>query len=268
MASDLIIDDETSTDILFPSEMGRGYEPRDFLAHPPSMFAPPSEMPLIEENEWDARIEEQEATKSSLEHLRLRGNAGKMVPSLNQGPIGYCWGHSVTHTIMLQRMMANAPYIPLSAFSLCSIIKKGRDEGGWCGLAAEFARTIGVAPQSKWAQGNRRYKELDTPAMRAEMGKFRITEDWVDLSRPVYYQNLTFKQVASCLLMNIPCAVDFNWWGHSVCALRLVRVEAGSYGLKIWNSWADSWGDRGMGILRGSKALPNGAVATRTVMVA
>jgi hypothetical protein len=125
-----------------------------------------------------------------------------------------------------------------------------------------------VAPQSLWPQGQRNYQSLDTPQMRQAMSKYKITDDWVDLSRPVYSRNLTFDQVATCLLNNIPCAVDFNWWSHSVCAIRLVRVEAGSYGLKIWNSWSDTWGDKGMGILRGNKALPDGAVATRTVMIA
>jgi hypothetical protein len=58
-------------------------------------------------------------------------------------------------------------------------------------------------------------------------------------------------------------AWDFNWWGHSVGGIRLVKVEAGSYGRKIRNSWTDSWGDRGFGILRGSKAVPDGAIAVR-----
>jgi hypothetical protein len=68
------------------------------------------------------------------------------------------------------------------------------------------------------------------------------------------------------LLLNIPCAVDFNWWGHSVCAIRLVRVEAGSYGLGIDNSWTDSWETKGYGILRGQKAVPDGAIAVRTTV--
>lgn len=256
--ADLIIDDSTGTDVTHPLGMGRGLVPRDYSVDPVEMFAAPSEIPLIPRSEWDARIQEQEAQQSSLEHIR--GN----IPSLDQGPVGYCWAHSTTHTAMLHRAVANLPYVPLSAYAVAATIKKGADEGGWCGLSAKFARERGIPSQAIWPQGDRHYQTHDNPETWANAALHKITEDWVDLTRDVWGQNLTFDQVATCLLLNIPCAVDFNWWGHSVCAIRLVRIEAGSYGLKIWNSWGDGWGDRGMGILRGSKAIPNGAVATRT----
>lgn len=51
-------------------------------------------------------------------------------------------------------------------------------------------------------------------------------------------------------------------------ATRLVRVEAGSYGLRIDNSWTDQWGDRGKATLQGARAIPDGAVATRAITVA
>lgn len=254
----ITIDDSTPTDVTHPGSFGRGLVPRDFDVDPPDMFAAPTDMPLIPRSEWDDRIAEQEKEQSSLEHIRLRAG----IPSLNQGQVGYCWAHSITHTVMLARAAANQPYVPLSAYAVAATIKKGRDEGGWCGLSAKFAREKGIPSQAIWPQGDRNYTQHDNAATWADAAKHEITEDWVDLTRDVWGQNLTFDQVATCLLLNIPCALDFNWWSHSVCGLRLVK-SGGGYGIKIWNSWGDSWSDRGMGILSGTKAIPNGAVATR-----
>lgn len=265
----LIDDDEThgvdEAPVVDGQPMGRGYVERDYKIHPVEMFQSPSELKLIPRSEWSARIKEKVEQKSQLSDRRLTGNAGGVIiPSLNQGQDGYCWGHSTGHTVILSRAVANAPYIPISATGLCAIIKKGRNEGGWCGLSAKFAREHGFPSQKFWPQQDRSLRN-DTPECRADMAKNKITEDWVDLTRDVYDQNLTFDMVATLLLSDIPCALDFNWWAHSVCGLDLVEVEPGSFGIRIWNSWGDGWSDRGMGVLRGSKAIPNGAIATRVV---
>lgn len=268
---EIIIDDSTPNDVAFPKNQARGYVPRDFSVHPPEMFAPPAEMPLVPKSEWSARIKEQAEVGARLSDIRNTGNNGQPIPSLDQnsgkndGKWGFCWAHSTTHTVMLQRAVAGLPYVPLSAFAIAAIINKGKDGGGWCGLSAKFGREVGIPSQKLWPQ-RQVSLSLDTPEMRANAALHKITEDWVDLARPVYDQNLTFDQVASCLLTGIPCAVDFNWWSHSVCALDLVEVEPGSFGIRILNSWSDQWGERGTGILRGSKALPNGAVATRVTV--
>jgi hypothetical protein len=33
--------------------------------------------------------------------------------------------------------------------------------------------------------------------------------------------------------------------------------------VRIWNSWGDSWGENGTGILVGAKATPDGQIAPR-----
>lgn len=174
---------------------------------------------------------------------------------------GNCWAHSTTHAVMLSRAVANLPYVPLSAFAVAAIIKNGRDEGGWCGQSAKFARDVGIPDQKYWPQGSRQLSR-DTSEMRANAALHKITEDWYDLARAIHAQDLTFDQLASCLLRGQPCPVDFNWWGHSVCAMDLVEVEAGSFGIRIWNSWLN-WGENGTGIIRGSKAVPDGALCVR-----
>lgn len=235
---------------------GTGQQPRDYSTSPVEMFEPPSDLPLIPRSEWSARIKEMEETKSRLSDLRDN------IPSLDQGQVGWCWSHSTTHCVMLLNRINNQPYVPLSAFSVAAIIKGGRDEGAWCGLSAKFLREVGVATQEEWPQGSRDVRR-DTPALRASMAKRKVTEEWVDLTRSVWDTELTFDQLMTCLLCRIPCAVDYDHWGHSVCALDPVEVEANSFGVRIWNSWSDGWEDRGMAVLRGNKAVPDGAVALR-----
>ena len=240
---------------------GKGALPRDYSVDPPTMFAP-SDIPLIPRSEWSDRIKEMEATKSRLSDIRLSGNGGQPIPSLDQGQVGYCWAHSSTHCVTILRALQNQPYVPLSAYAVASIIKGGRDEGGWCGLSAKFIRDVGVPAQAIWPQGSRSLSH-DTPEMRANAALHKTTEDWVDLTRQVWDEVMTFDQVATCLLSRIPCAVDFDWWSHSVMALDLVEVEPGSFGIRIWNSWGDGWSDRGMGVLQGQKAVPDNAVGLR-----
>lgn len=261
---ELLIEHNTPSVLILPPGKGRGCVPRDFAIDPPEMFDPPSGMPLIPRSEWSARIREMEATQSRLSDLRLRGNGGQAIPSLDQGSVGYCWAHSTTHCAILTRVLANQPCVPLSAYAVAATIKSGADEGGWCGLSAKFLRERGVPSQAIWPQGDRNYRKYDRPETWENAALHRTTEEWVDLTRDVYDQGLTFDQVMTCLLSRIPVAVDFNWWSHSVCALDPVEVEPGSFGIRIWNSWGDSWSDRGMGVLRGQKAVPDGAVAIRT----
>ena len=258
MNVDFIIDDDTPNDLIFPSEMGRGYVERDFAVDPPEMFAPPSEMDLIPRSEWSARIKEQEREKTRISDILLRAG----IPSLDQSSSKYCWGHSTVGSVQALRAINNLPHVPLSAYAVCAIIMRGKSEGAWCGLSAKFLREVGVPSQELWPQGSYDLRH-DTPAMRANAALHKVTEDWVDLARPVYDQNLTFDQVATCLLKSIPCAIDENWWAHSIMACDLVEVEAGSFGIRIRNSWGDQWGDKGFAVLRGNKALPNGAVALR-----
>lgn len=258
----MLIDHTTDNDFLFPARFGRGYDPSQRV---PQMFAPPSEMVLIPRSEWDSRIDEQEARKSSLEHMRDRAPGG--MPTLDQNGQGFCWAYSVTRSVMYSRLVMGAPLVRLSGHSVACKIKGFRDEGGWCGLSQQFIKENGVCDVSAWPEKSMS-RANDTPAAWESAKQYRIEEDWVDLAAQVWDRNLTFDQVATCLLNNIPVVCDFNWWGHSVIATRLVRVERGSYGLRIDNSWTDQWGDRGKGTLQGERAIPDGAVATRSVVAA
>jgi hypothetical protein len=252
-----IIDDSTSNDILYPKidgeRKGTGHDPSQYV---PEMFAPPSELQLIPRSEWSARIKELEQLKARLSDLRTW-------ESLDQNGQGYCWYYSTTGVIMLLRSVMNLPHVRLSAHAGAFMIKNGRDEGGWCGLSAKHHREVGCPSVKFWPE-KAMSRTHDKPLTWENAALHKVTEDWVDLAAGhIADQNLTFEQVATCLLVGVPCAVDFNWWGHSVCAMDLVEVEPGDFGIRILNSWSDQWEDRGTSVLRGSKAKPDGAVALR-----
>ena len=113
-------------------------------------------------------------------------------------------------------------------------------------------------------------RQWNTEANWQAAKEFRVTEGWVDLQPAVYSRDMSAQQVATCLLNRLPVIGDFNWWGHSVCVMDLVDVypsraanDPRRYGTRILNSWRDSWGDLGEGVLKDSKAWPDGGAAPR-----
>ena len=241
------------TDFMPPPGQRLGLVPRDFQAFPVGYLGPvaePFSMPLIPENEWEGRIAEQEAKQSSLQHVFHRAGA----KSLDQNGQGYCWAYSSTSATMLTRLKEGQPYVRLSGHHPAYIIKGGRDQGGWNSQSLKFIAEKGVASVEFWPEKS--MTSHDKPEMWANAIRHRITE-WYDLSDR---GDEVRAQLATCLLNNIACPVDFNWWGHSVCAVRLIKKDP--FTIRILNSWG-AWSDQGFGDLVGSKAIPNGACAPR-----
>lgn len=252
--------------MLYPGRVSYGAVPRDLATDPPEMFDPPSGMTIIPESDWDAIYDEQEAQQSSAEHLYLRGQGGgPAFVNLDQDGHGYCWAYSTGHALMLARLLANQPLIRLNPHSTAAIIKRGADQGGWCGLSAKFAREHGMAPEGtgtgEWPLHSRNTR-LDTPEMRTSMARFKSTEEWVDLGRDVYDVAMSRAQYATALMCRQPSPSDYNFWGHSVCAIRWVRISRGNWGTLILNSWK-GWGRHGLGVLEGGKAVPNSMLSIR-----
>jgi hypothetical protein len=269
----------TATDnALPPPGMSKGYEERDLSKFPVGSLEGAvgstefnKEVPLIPWEEFPARIEEQEKKKTRLSDIRMTGDKGNPIPSLDQNGQGYCWTYSTAHGITLKRAAMGLPYIRLSGHSLACKLKNFRDEGGWCGLSTSKATQIGYVPASLWPEKsmNRKY---DTAENWEVAKNFCITEGFLDMQQQVWDMSLTFQQIASCILSGIPCPVDFAWWSHSILGMDLVYVtdkfpvnDIRCYGLRIWNSWRDAWGFMGTGVILGKKAVPMGATAIRNV---
>lgn len=272
MSDYLIIDDDTPDDELFREDQGwdetRGYGMvKDYDAEPAPMGDPHSSVVLIPRTEWDARLEEMTRTRSSLRDIRDRADGGRPMAFLDQMRYGYCWSHSTVHALMLARAVANLPFVQLSAYSVAATVKRGVNQGGWCGLSAEFVRERGAMPTSIWPQGNANYRQFDTPANWAEAARYKSTEEIYTIQRSQWDQRMTFDQAFSLLLQRVPLALDFMWWAHSVAGLFPVKVEAGSYGIGILNSHAN-YGDNGVAVLRGSRANPDGGIGIRVATAA
>jgi hypothetical protein len=252
-----IIEDGTDPDLLFPKGVGFGHDPAQYV---PDMMAAPDAMKTYSASDYDALYDEQERAESSLEHLYLRKWQGEC---LDQNGDGYCWFYSTTGANMMRRLVMNLPFVRLNPHSGAAIIKNGRDEGGWCGLSLGFMREHGVAEEgtgpNQWPVHSRNVR-LATPAMREAMKAYRVTDDWYDLGKPAYAQALKDAQRNTCLFNNCPVPTDRNWWGHSTCDIRHVRIEAGSWGYLTLNSWK-GWGRRGLAVIRGTKARADGAVS-------
>lgn len=242
----------------------RGLKPRLFSTHPCGYLgeiAEPFALPLIPESEIEDRIAQQERDKSSLQHIRDQGKFGQSIPSLDQNGYGYCWSHSTVSAMLLIRALNNQPFADLSAYAIACIIKNYRDQGGWNGESLEFATKRGCPTSEFWPQ--RSVSRQNDRSETWENAKRHTVSEWWDLSESRATAKL---QLATLLLLNIPTMIDLNWWGHSVCAVRLIKWNP--FTVRILNSWGDSWGDRGMGDLVGDKAVPDGAAAPRVLFAA
>lgn len=267
-AGDVIVDGD---------RMGRGMD-HDYNAEPSPVGAvegvEPFDIPVIPREEWPERIADMIETRSRLSDIRERGDAGQRIKSYDQNGQGYCWAYSTGSAITLARAVAYQPYKRLSCHAVAWKIKNGRDEGGWNPLSVEFGMKHGYPTVDLWPEKsmNGRYDRSET---WDEAKGYRITEGWMALTPPVYDRNLTFDQLMTCLMLRIPCPVDLMWWRHSVCACDPLDFSPGQrggledqnrWGIRIWNSWRDAWGEAGMGEIRGRKAIPDGATAIKVVI--
>lgn len=243
-----------------PAHLATGAVPRDFDADPVEMRDSPSAMKVYSESEWDALFDEGEENEDTLEHLYLRGGKAAF-EFLDQNGFPDCWCHSVAHAGMFDALKQNIPIPRYNAVAMATLM--GRTDGGWCGLAMKFAREhgfpiVGTGP-GEWPFQSRRGK--DTPELRAKMKSHRNLEDWYDMGRAEWDQELSKLQLATCGFDNMPAPSDYNRFGHSMLTIRWVRIERGLWGPLTLNSWK-GFGYYGLCVLAGM--VPDGACALRS----
>ena len=190
---------------------------------------------------------------------------------------GNCWAYSTTACVMLQRAAQGLPHVRLSPHAVACKIYGFQDRGAWGAVSFDFIAKYGVPSDEKWPQKsmNRRYDVAET---WEDAKQYKITEGFIDLNPPHPADaDMTFDEVATCLLSRIPVVGDFNWWGHSVCLADLVDLKPGDgqqgltnpdrWGVRGPNSWTANWGNNGWFVLQGRKAIPDGGCAPRFVTV-
>lgn len=278
--NEMLIDDryvEQNKDSLFVptvdgKEFATGYDPEqvDYRElQTVSSFAPPTEIKLLTLDEIAERAIALEAAKARIsDRLRLA-----KIPSTDQNGHGYCWAYSTGGCIQTCRELAGLPYVRLNPHSIASIVKNGADRGGWCGQSMRFAIEHGIAPMGngdgQWPEHSRDYRRHQG-SCKENMLRFRIDEGWVDLSKPEWNNEIKFQAVLTLLVTGTPCALDFNWWGHSVMGCDVVVLSKANkeFAIRIRNSWTDRWGDLGFSVLSESKSRPDGGVGIASVRAA
>jgi hypothetical protein len=250
---EMIYNDETPESVYDTEVEGQGrglmldmrgpgdYEYGEFASPFPSSL-------LIPMSEMEDRIKEMEETKSRVSDLCTQAG----LPCQNQASTNYCWFHSPTYIVEVHQVVSNQPILDLSAVSGASRIKNFRNVGGWGREAVEWLVKNGVNTKSEWPENaiDRRY---DTPQNR-ELAKTRLVTEFIEL-RP---RNM--HQLLSLLVRRIPVTGGFNWWRHQVSLIDPLWLD-GAPAIRQRNSWGMQWGAQGYGILQGSKALPDDAVA-------
>tara|TARA_R110000803_G_scaffold114775_2_gene183190 strand:- start:896 stop:1699 length:804 start_codon:yes stop_codon:yes gene_type:complete len=264
--SDFIINDNSQITCF---NHPRGLVKRDYRSNPVGCYSTSTpwsmEVPVIPKAEWSERIKDMEANKSRLSDIRDKADGGNQMESLDQNGQGFCWAYSTAACVMLLRAAANMPYSRLSPHSVACKIYNFRDRGAWGALSMEFMSENGIPEEKYWPQKSMS-RQYDNPETWENAKKHRITEGWMDLNLNAYDRELSFEQVATCLLSRIPVVLDYNWWGHSVAGMDLVETSPGKFGVRILNSWTDDWGSKGTAVLEGKKAIPDGACAARVTI--
>lgn len=215
---------------------------------------------LIPPGEYEDRLAQRIKDKAQLSDIRNQGKGGQRMPSTDQNGRGYCWAHSSTSCALLSRAVANQKYEELSAYAVACVIKNFRDEGGWGEESLKFIAERGIPTSKTWPQQgtDRSYDNAET---WKEAAKYKFAPEWM----PLDSANMK-AQLITCLLLGIPVVTDLNWWSHSICSMDLVSLNP--FRTRIWNSWGDSWSEGGTGILEGSKAIPDDALAAITFSAA
>jgi hypothetical protein len=248
----LIITDTTRLGSITPKGFGRGL---DLPEHPDysGVAEPFPDSLLIPRSEWQARIEEREERKATLQtYLDAYG-----VQVKDQGRTNYCWINAPTYCVEVMRARQGLVHVPLSPASAGAQIKGFRNVGGWGKEGLEFLAANGAVPSQYWPD-NAIDRKYATPENKERARWYRPDEWWVLANRDI-------DQLVSCLLRGIPVAVGYNWWGHEVTAIDPVWLD-GEAAIRIANSWGKGWGENGYGILQGRRMLPDDAVAPRTAL--
>jgi hypothetical protein len=237
-----------------PPGKATGLIPRDYSTHPVGCYAFAPEFPdseLVPESEWADRLKENRDTKSGL--LDLRTDHYDVLKSLDQNGFGLCWAFSSTKAVMYLRALMNEPPERLSAWYVAGQIKGWRDEGGWGAASLEFIVKNGVPAMEKCPK----YSRSAVAADAADNAKLHAVTEWWDGSDD---PRLAQKQLISMLLKRVPCVVDLNDMGHSMCAIDVESLNP----VKIIydNSWGEQ-GDRGLYVGQGARARPDGLVIPR-----
>lgn len=272
-----VIDDSNWRDAVVPpqGDDGPAYIPRDWTAQPLGSVTGTGEFPrelLIPRAEWKERIEELERTKTRLSDLLRALHAQGQFVCLNQNPTNYCWCYAVVHAVMIARAVAGEPFVRLSPYSVATLIKSGRNQGGWGTQALERIVREGVASEEFWPQ--EKPGTSSSARSAANMAAIRNWQQYVAGSR----ENAALHKVSewwdlrsrnwdekmSALLHRLPVASGYSWMGHERCSIDPVVLSNGDTGCVDLDSYTSD-GSLDLKVLASGRGAADDACVPRVV---
>ncbi len=242
-------------DIQPSAEHGRGYESRDYQAHPLGAgdFCSQYAGPKIDPAEFKERIEEKTAKKQWV--TDLCDKLGSRVK--NQQRTNYCWIYAPTRGLEVAYITQQGLVLDLSAAHPGSIIQGGRNAGGSGITAVKFMAKYGVPTVKYWANAKVSNSARDDAAAVADAARHKI-ESYTDMD-PRDHDAIT-----SMVLSDRGVTVGVPSMTHEMlitfCVWENGRVIHG-----VDNSWNYTWGNNGRGLLTGRAANYDEAGSIETV---
>lgn len=252
----LIIDDSNWQKIVDETaHLEKGYEPRDYEAHPFGSLADQGVTAwsgdYIPRSDWSDMIKEREERGQLLS--KLITDAG--IPCKNQQQTNFCWAFATVGALEVIRAANGFAYESLSPASIACQITGYQNVGGYGTRAIQEIAKRGVVPSRLWADTaiNQR---LSTAAAWEAAKEFVATE-WTELPPN------DFGALMTASLMGNATPIGLPWWGHMILGVDPVEVERGSFGIRIRNSWytkyvngvLSPWGDNGFAVIREEKCV-------------
>jgi len=149
---------------------------------------------------------------------------------LDQDGVGSCATESTASAKMISQVAAGEPHILLNPWSIYRVTSGGRDQGSSIDTNLEFARDVGILPESYWPRS--KGWRADPPSGWKDVAPQNKIKEFFDIRNEL--------EVGSALLKGF--AVVFGWQGHSCILTTLLSDTIAEY----LNSWGD-WGDKGFG---------------------
>jgi hypothetical protein len=216
-------------------------------------------IPTIPRDEWQKLIAEKDTNQSWLRNINdLMG-----VRCKDQNGLGYCHAYGTVSAGETATAVAGEPYEERAPESIGGVVTNWRNDGAYPEDDLEVLCKRGACRQIYLDKAN------SIKHNKWHSGWEEDALSWTAIEVFDLNPSNIFNELMTCILLNIPTSVWYNWWGHHVQGPLQAKYEDGKYWLLNRNSWGRDYGDNGyfwMSEGRGKGlATPDGAFGIRVM---